>query len=235
MESIQYEYTPQITTLPIHGSNAVLPVRRIYCVGRNYIDHVREMKEADEREPPFFFQKPTDSIVQSGATVPYPPDTQDFQFEVELVVAISRGGLNIDPARATDHILGYTAGIELTRRDRQREMREKMLPWERGKSFDHSSPCGMLRRASDIGHPSSGAIALTVNGLTKQDGDIGQMIWKVPEIISNLSVSYKLEAGDLIFTGTPAGVGPVNVGDRLEGRVAGVGSVAIKIGPPAMR
>lgn len=140
MQSIQYEYAPQITALPIHGSSTMLPVRRIYCVGRNYIDHIKEMKEADERDPPFFFQKPTDSIVHSGATVRYPPDTQDFQFEVELVVAISRAGLNIGPARAPDHILGYAVGIELTRRDRQREIREKMLPWERGKSFDHSSP-----------------------------------------------------------------------------------------------
>jgi fumarylpyruvate hydrolase len=232
MQSIQYEYTPQITTIPIDGSNAMLPVRRIYCVGRNYIDHIREMKEADEREPPFFFQKPTDSIVQNGAIVPYPPDTQDFQFEVELVVAISRAGLNIDRACATDHILGYAAGIELTRRDRQREMREKMLPWERGKSFDHSSPCGVLRRASEIGHPSSGAIVLMVNGTTKQDSDISRMIWKVPEIIANLSASYKLEPGDLIFTGTPSGVGSIKVGDRLEGRVAGVGSVAVAVGPP---
>jgi fumarylpyruvate hydrolase len=234
MQSIQYEYPPQITALPIHGSSAMLPVRRIYCVGRNYIDHIREMKEADERDPPFFFQKPTDSIVRSGATVPYPPDTRDFQFEVELVVAISRGGHNIDPTRARDHILGYAIGIELTRRDRQREMREKMLPWERGKSFDNSSPCGTLRRASDIGHPSSGVIALTVNGTTKQNGDISQMIWKVPEIITNLSTSYKLEPGDLIFTGTPAGVGTINVGDRLEGRMTGVALVAVTIGPPEM-
>jgi fumarylpyruvate hydrolase len=234
MEPTQYEYTPQITTLPIHGSGAILPVRRIYCVGRNYIDHIREMKEADEREPPFFFQKPTDSIVQSGATIPYPPDTRDFQFEVELVVAIPHAGLNIDPARAKNHILGYAVDIELTRRDRQREMREKMLPWERGKSFDHSSPCGVLRRASDIGHPCSGSIVLTVNGTTKQNSDIAQMIWKVPEIISNLSRSYRLEPGDLIFTGTPGGVGALDVGDRLDGRVAGVGSVAVAISPRIM-
>jgi fumarylpyruvate hydrolase len=235
MESVQYEYPPRITALPIHGSSAMLPVRRIYCVGRNYIDHIREMKEADEREPPFFFQKPTDSIVQSGATVPYPPDTEDFQFEVELVVAISRAGLNIDPADACEHILGYGVGIELTRRDRQREMREKMLPWERGKAFDNSSPCGPLRRASEIGHPSSGAITLTVNGATKQNSDIAQMIWKVPEIISNLSMSYRLEPGDLIFSGTPGGVGSIHTGDKLEGRVAGVGLVAVTIGPPANR
>jgi fumarylpyruvate hydrolase len=232
MQSVQYEYPPHITTLPIHGSSTLLPVRRIYCVGRNYIDHIREMKEADEREPPFFFQKPTDSIVQDGARVPYPPDTCDFQFEVELVVAISSRGRDIDPIRASDHILGYAVGIELTRRDRQREMREKMLPWERGKSFDYSSPCGVLRRARNIGHPSSGAITLAVNGVIKQNGDISQMIWKVPEIIANLSTSYKLEPGDLIFTGTPAGVGTINIGDRLEAHMTNVGSVAVTIGPP---
>jgi len=230
-DKTRYEFPPGITTLPISGSGTILPVRRVYCVGRNYVNHIREMKEADERDPPFFFQKPTDSVVQDGANVPYPPDTTDFQFEVELVVAIARGGRNIDVARAQDHILGYAVGIELTRRDRQREMREKKLPWERGKSFDFSSPCGVLQRASVIGHPSSGAITLAVNGSPKQSSDISRMIWNVPEIIANLSCSYKLAPGDLIFTDTPTGVGAVEVGDYLEGAVAGVGSVAITIGP----
>lgn len=230
-DNIHYEFPPQIAALPIAGSGTAFPVRRIYCVGRNYVDHIREMKEADEREPPFFFQKPTDSIVQDGSTVPYPPDTADFQFEMELVVAIGRGGRNIDTGRARDHILGYAAGIELTRRDRQREMREKMLPWERGKSFDFSSPCGPLQRASVIGHPSSGAVTLSVNGALKQNGDISRMIWSVPEIVANLSRSYRLEPGDIIFTGTPAGVGPLQAGDRLEGSVAGVGTVTITIDP----
>jgi fumarylpyruvate hydrolase len=234
-DSTRYEFPPRITSIPIGGSGTVFPVLRVYCVGRNYADHVREMKEADEREPPFFFQKPTDSVVADGATVPYPPDTADFQFEIELVVAISAGGQNIDAGCARDHVLGHAVGIELTRRDRQREMREKMLPWERGKSFDFSSPCGVLRRAADIGHPSAGAITLAVNGVLKQSGDISQMIWNVPEIIANLSTSYKLQPGDLIFTGTPAGVGPVQVGDRLEGGVAGVGTVSISIGPPDTR
>ena len=191
------------------------------------------MKEADEREPPFFFQKPTDAIVQDGATVPYPPDTTDFQFEVELVAAIRRDGRDIDVASANDHILGYAVGIELTRRDQQREMREKMLPWERGKSFDFSAPCGPLQRVQTVAHPTSGAISLTVNGSKKQSGDISNMIWNVPEIVANLSRSYRLEPGDLIFTGTPAGVGPVQPGDRLQGVVAGVGSVTITIGPKA--
>ncbi len=191
------------------------------------------MKEADEREPPFFFQKPTDAIVQDGATVPYPPDTIDFQFEIELVAAIARGGRDIEAAQANNHIFGYAVGIELTRRDRQREMREKMLPWERGKAFDFSAPCGSLQRASVIGHPTSGAISLTVNGSSKQNGDISNMIWNVPEIVANLSRSYRLEPGDIIFTGTPAGVGAVQSGDRLEGKLAGVGAITITIGPPA--
>jgi len=191
------------------------------------------MKEADERESPFFFQKPTDAIVQDGATVLYPPDTTDFQFEVELVAAIRLDGQDIDVASANDHILGYAVGIELTRRDRQRKMREKMLPWERGRSFDFSAPCGPLQRMQTVAHATSGAISLTVNGSKKQSGDISNMIWNVPEIVANLSHSYRLEPGDLIFTGTPAGVGPVQPGDRLQGVVAGVGSVTITIGPKA--
>jgi len=205
----------------------------VYCVGRNCVDHIREMKEADERESPFFFQKPTDAIVQDGATVLYPPDTTDFQFEVELVAAIRLDGQDIDVASANDHILGYAVGIELTRRDRQRKMREKMLPWERGRSFDFSAPCGPLQRMQTVAHATSGAISLTVNGSKKQSGDISNMIWSVPEIVANLSRSYRLEPGDLIFTGTPAGVGPVQPGDRLQGVVAGVGSVTITIGPKA--
>lgn len=229
----QYEFAPTVAALPIVGSDKLFPVRRIYCVGRNYLDHIREMKEADEREPPFFFQKPTDAIVQDGATVPYPPDTADFQFEIELVAAIAKPGRDIKAANANDHILGYAVGIELTRRDRQREMREMMLPWERGKSFDFSAPCGPLQRAQAIGHPKSGAISLSVNGSAKQSGDISNMIWNVPEIVAKLSSSYRLEAGDLIFTGTPAGVGPVQPGDKLHGLVAGVGSITVTIGPKA--
>jgi len=230
-DKAHYEFPPQVTCLPVSGSATMFPVRRVYCVGRNYVDHIREMKEGDERDPPFFFQKPTDAVVQNGAIVPYPSDTTDFQFEVELVVAIARGDRNICVGSANDYILGYAAGIELTRRDRQREMREKMLLWERDKSFDVSAPCGLLHRVSDIGHPASGSIVLTVNGSPRQSGDIFQMIWSVPDIIANFSTSYRLEPGDLIFTGTPAGVGPVDIGDRLEGIIAGVGSVAIMIGP----
>ena len=218
-------------TLAIAGSAERFPVRRIYCVGRNYVEHIREMKEGEERDPPFFFQKPSDAVVPGGATIPYPPDTDDFQFEIELVVAIGTGGRTIAKAAALGHVFGYAVGIDLTRRDQQRDMRSKMLPWERGKAFDASAPCGPIHLVSAIGHPASGAITLAVNGTEKQRGDIAEMIWNVPEIIANLSTSYALAPGDLIMTGTPAGVGPVLPGDRIHGRVEGVGELTITIGP----
>ena len=221
------------TTLPVAGTPGRFPVRRIYCVGRNYLDHIREMKEGDERDPPFFFQKPTDAIVADGANVAYPPDTDDFQFEIELVVALAAGGRNIATADALGCVYGYAAGIDLTRRDRQREMREKMLSWERGKAFDASAPVGSIVRSAKIGHPERGAIALSVNGAERQRGDLAAMIWNVPEIIANLSNSYTLMPGDLIMTGTPAGVGPVVSGDVIEGRVEGVGTIHISIRPRA--
>jgi fumarylpyruvate hydrolase len=221
------------TTLPIAGAGTEerFPVRRIYCVGRNYVEHIREMKEGDERDPPFFFQKPTDAIVEDGATIPYPADTEDLQFEIELVVAIGRGGRNLAQTEALDCVFGYAVGIDLTRRDQQRDMRAKMLPWERGKAFDASAPCGPIHRASEIGHPSKGAITLHVDGAERQRGDLEQLIWNVPEIIANLSDSYQLAPGDLIMTGTPAGVGPVQPGNTIHGRVEGVGDLTISIGP----
>jgi fumarylpyruvate hydrolase len=200
-------------------------------VGRNYVEHIREMKEGDERDPPFFFQKPTDAIVEDGATIPYPADTEDLQFEIELVVAIGRGGRNLAQTEALDCVFGYAVGIDLTRRDQQRDMRAKMLPWERGKAFDASAPCGPIHRASEIGHPSKGAITLHVDGAERQRGDLEQLIWNVPEIIANLSDSYQLAPGDLIMTGTPAGVGPVQPGNTIHGRVEGVGDLTISIGP----
>jgi fumarylpyruvate hydrolase len=219
------------TTLSIAGATDRFPVRRIYCVGRNYVEHIREMKEGDERDPPFFFQKPTDAIVEDGATIPYPADTEDLQFEIELVVAIGRGGRNLAQTEALDCVFGYAVGIDLTRRDQQRDMRAKMLPWERGKAFDASAPCGPIHRASEIGHPSKGAITLHVDGAERQRGDLEQLIWNVPEIIANLSDSYRLAPGDLIMTGTPAGVGPVQPGNTIHGRVEGVGDLTISIGP----
>ncbi|HEX7921560.1 MAG TPA: fumarylacetoacetate hydrolase family protein [Bradyrhizobium sp.] len=212
------------------GADEAFVVRRVYCVGRNYVDHIREMKEGDERDPPFFFQKPADAIVQDGDTVPYPPLTSDFQHEIELVAAIGKGGVDIPVARALDHVFGYAIGIDMTRRDRQREARERGLPWEIGKSFDASAPCGPLFAAERIGHITSGAISLSVNGATRQRGDIAQMIWNVAEIVANLSQHYVLESGDLIFTGTPAGVGPVVPGDRMVGNIAGLGEISFTIG-----
>lgn len=217
--------------LPIEGSGHRFPVRRIYCVGRNYLDHIREMKEADERDPPFFFQKPPDAIVQDGGAVPYPPDTEELEFEIELVAAIGRGGRAISPERALDHVFGYAVGIDFTRRDRQREMRDRQLPWEAGKSFDASAPCGPVHPVGAVGHISKGAIRLGVNGAPRQRGELGQMIWNVPEIIANLSSSYALAPGDLIFSGTPAGVGPVVPGDRVEGEIEGLAKLSITIEP----
>jgi fumarylpyruvate hydrolase len=216
------------TSLAVAGGG-LYPVRRVYCVGRNYLDHIREMKEADERDPPFFFQKPTDAVVTDGAVIAYPADTNDFQFEVELVVALGAGGHAISDALGC--VYGYTVGIDLTRRDQQRDMRAKMLPWERGKAFDASAPCGTIQPASQIGHPAKGAITLAVNDVERQRGDLAQMIWNVPEIIANLSASYRLMPGDLIMTGTPAGVGALAPGDRVLGRIEGVGELAVTIGP----
>jgi fumarylpyruvate hydrolase len=220
------------TVLPVAGGG-LFPVRRIYCVGRNYASHIREMKEADERDPPFFFQKPRDAIVGDGAVVPYPPDTDDFQYEIELVAAIGKDGRDIDVAAALDHVWGYAVGIELTRRDRQRDARDLQLPWEMGKSFDHSAPCGPIFPASKVGHPAAGAITLAVNGTEHQRGDLKEMIWNVPEIVAQLSRQMLLRTGDLIMTGTPAGVGPVVPGDVMVGAVDGLGTLTVAVGDKA--
>lgn len=222
---------PETVSLPVVGSAARFPVRRIYCVGRNYLAHIREMKEADdERDPPFFFQKPRDSIVEDGAIVPYPRDTEDFQYEIELVVALGRHARSISVEDAFGAIYGYAVGIDLTRRDRQRECGTRKLPWERGKSFDKSAPCGPIHPAGSGGDPLKGAITLSANGKETQRGDLAQMIWNVPEIVSNLSRSYDLAPGDLIMTGTPAGVGPVRPGDCITGAIDGFGTLTITIG-----
>jgi fumarylpyruvate hydrolase len=221
---------PALVAVPVAGTDALFPVRRIYCVGRNYIEHIREMKESDERDPPFFFQKPRDAIVLNGQTVPYPPATDDFQFEVELVVAIGKAGRAVSKEKALDHIYGYAVGFDMTRRDRQRESGKKGLPWEIGKSFDASAPCGPLHMTTDVGHIGHGNISVSVNGEVKQDSLIEKMIWDVPEIVSNLSHLYELGEGDLIYTGTPAGVAPVVPGDVLLGKVAGLSDLEITIG-----
>ncbi|HYF18959.1 MAG TPA: fumarylacetoacetate hydrolase family protein [Ramlibacter sp.] len=204
-------------------------MRRIYCVGRNYVDHIREMKEATERDPPFFFQKPADALVRHGGTVPYPPATTDLQYEVELVLAIGREGADVAPEEALGFVYGYAVGIDMTRRDLQRACREQRLPWEAGKSFDHSAPCSEIVTSDHVGHPAGGELSLDVNGVRRQHGNFGQMIWTVPEIVSRLSCQYRLQPGDLVFTGTPAGVGAVQRGDVLHAAIAGIGELSVSI------
>jgi len=222
---------PPQPALAVAGSKQLFPVRRIWCVGRNYLEHIREMGQ-DEREPPFFFAKPADAIAPDGTTVPYPPLTKDLHFEVELVVALKSGGNNIPLAQALDHIWGYGVGIDLTRRDLQIASRDIKRPWEVGKAFDASAPCGALRPASEIGHPSKGRISLKANGKIRQDGDLSQMIWNVPEVIAKLSEQVGLAAGDIIMTGTPSGVGATVAGDKLECEIERVGTLAVTIGKP---
>ncbi len=221
---------PPAPTLPVVGSDAVFPVHRIYCVGRNFADHAIEMGHDPNREPPFFFQKNPDNLVLSGATIPYPKRSADVHYEIELVVALKTGGEDIPLESALDHVYGYGVGIDLTRRDLQGEAKKLGRPWEVGKAFEQSAPATALVPASVIGHPDAGRIWLSVNGDVKQDGDLNMMIWKVPEMIATLSTLFKLEPGDLIFAGTPAGVGPLKSGDVLKGGVAGVAELDITIG-----
>jgi fumarylpyruvate hydrolase len=215
------------TALPVAGGG-MFPVRRVYCVGRNYIDHIREMKEADERDPPFFFQKPRDAVVPDGAQVPYPPFTTDFQFEVELVVALGLPGRNIGVGRALEHVWGYAVGIDLTRRDLQQAAKQRGEPWDVGKAFDHSAPIGAIRPVAQ-GHLASGRMWLKVNNEIRQQADLANMIWSVPEIIAELSSLFDLQPGDLIYTGTPAGVGPLRPGDRIEAGIDGLEGLATTI------
>jgi fumarylpyruvate hydrolase len=221
---------PPAPVIAVAGSDRLFPVRRVWCVGRNYVEHIREMGQ-DERAPPFFFAKPADALVPDGSTVPYPPLTKDMHFEVELVVALEAGGRNVAPDRAIDLVYGYAVGIDLTRRDLQIAAREVNRPWEIGKAFDASAPCGALRPAAEMGHPAKGRIRLSVNGTVRQDGDLEQLIWSVPEIIAKLSQQVALAAGDVIFTGTPSGVGATVAGDRLEAEIDRVGKLAVTIGP----
>ncbi|MGY3451099.1 fumarylacetoacetate hydrolase family protein [Bradyrhizobium sp. USDA 4353] len=219
-------------SLPVQGEAGVFPVRRIWCVGRNYLEHIREMGN-DERDPPFFFAKHADMLAPEGAVIPYPPLTQDMHHEVELVVALKSGGLNIPTDKALDHVYGYAVGIDLTRRDLQLASRKMQRPWEVGKSFDHSAPCSAVVPASKIGHPAKGKIWLSVNGTERQTGDLSELIWNVPEIIWKLSQQVELAAGDIIMTGTPAGVAAVVAGDKIECGVDGVGTLKVSIGPAA--
>ncbi|HWK94425.1 MAG TPA: fumarylacetoacetate hydrolase family protein [Pseudolabrys sp.] len=222
---------PPQPVIAVAGSSKSFPVRRIWCVGRNYIEHIREMGQ-DERLPPFYFAKPADAIVADGGTVPYPPLTKDMHHEVELVVALKSGGRNIPVAKANDCVYGYAVGIDLTRRDLQIASRDLKRPWEVGKAFDHSAPCGAIKPASEIGHPTDARIALSCNGQVRQDGNLNQMIWNVPEIIADLSKMVELAPGDIIMTGTPAGVAATVAGDKLECTVEGVGTCTVTIGQP---
>ena len=214
-------------SLPVEGTDARFPVGRIYCVGRNYAEHAREMGHDPDREPPFFFMKAANSIVPSGSTIGYPVGTKDVHHEIEMVVAIARGGKNIPVEKALDHVFGYGVGLDMTRRDIQGEAKKMGRPWEMGKSFDESAPVSALVPAAKIGHPAKGAIWLKVNGQVKQQGDLAMQIWTVPEQINYLSNLITLQPGDLIFSGTPAGVGPVKAGDKLEGHVDGVGDLVV--------
>lgn len=230
MHPMLFELSPP--ALPIRGSAARFPVRRIYCVGRNYADHAREMGHDPALEQPFFFSKPADALVCAPGPVPYPSATSDLQHEVELVVALHAGGRSLDAAQARACIYGYGVGLDLTRRDLQRAARDKGQPWDMGKGFDSSAPVSELVPVSVCGHPRSGAIELSVNGQLRQRGDLSDMILDVETLIERLSRLVELRAGDLLFTGTPAGVSALLPGDHVSAEIAGVGCLQIEIVPP---
>jgi 2-keto-4-pentenoate hydratase/2-oxohepta-3-ene-1,7-dioic acid hydratase in catechol pathway len=220
-------------SIPIVGSDEVFPVRRIYCIGRNYAAHSREMGSDPNREPPFFFQKPTDAIqhVPPGTVAPhpYPTLTKNYHYEAELVAVLGKGGRNIPAAQALDHVYGYTLGLDMTRRDLQRAMGDEKKPWEIGKSFDHSAVLGAVHRVGQVSHFTKGAIWLKVNGQTKQNADLSQMIWSVAEQISKLSEANELFPGDIIYSGTPENVGPVVRGDVIEMHIDGLPNLSVRI------
>ncbi len=220
---------PPTPSVAVRGTSARFPVRRIFCVGRNYAAHAREMGKDPDREPPFFFMKPADAVVDDGATIPYPPETRNLHYEMELVVAIGKGGADIPVAQALDHIWGYGVGIDLTRRDLQGAAKDLGRPWDWGKGFDLSAPVAPLRPVSETGHPKNGRIWLAVNGAVKQDSDISKLIWPVADVISICSRSMTLMPGDLIMTGTPEGVGAVKSGEVMTGGVDGVGEIRITV------
>ncbi|PPQ29043.1 fumarylacetoacetate hydrolase family protein [Rhodopila globiformis] len=221
---------PAWPTLPVAGGRRV-PVARIFCVGRNYAAHAAEMGTEVDRETPFWFTKSPHAVIESGATVPYPPGTTDYHHEIELVAVLERGGFQVPVEQANDLIFGYAAGLDMTRRDLQLAARAKGRPWDIGKDFEDSAVIGPIVPASRIGHPVRGAIVLRVNRAVRQQADMADLAWKVPELIAHLSTLYRLQPGDVIMTGTPAGVGPVQPGDSLEGEVEGVGRVSLVVGP----
>jgi fumarylpyruvate hydrolase len=222
---------PPLHTLTVAGRDERFPVNRVFCVGRNYAAHAREMGKDPDREPPFFFMKPACAVVDAArpTAVPYPPKTANYHHEIELVVAISRGGKDIPIARALEHVYGYAVGLDMTRRDLQLDARDKGRPWEFGKSFAKSAPIGALHRAAEVGHPASAAITLRVNGQPRQGSDIAKLIWSVAESIAYLSEYETLEAGDLIMTGTPEGVNAVVAGDLMQGAITGLGEIEVRV------
>ena len=219
---------PPVVTLPIAGSDAVFPVRRVYCIGRNYAAHTIEMGGDPDREAPFFFQKNPDNLDPSGE-FPYPPNSSDVHHEAELAVMLKSGGTNIPVDRALDRVYGYALALDMTRRDLQAAQKQLRRPWEIGKAFERSAPVGPVHPASVVGHPSDGGIALKVNGELRQQGDLNHMIWKVPEMISYLSDYFGLAAGDVILSGTPSGVAAVERGDVMELRVEGLGAMTVRV------
>lgn len=223
---------PPLVAVPVAGSDGLYPVRRVYCVGRNYVEHAKEMGFTG-REPPFFFQKPADAIlfVAAGSTgeMPYPQATSNMHYEMEMVVAIGKRGKNIAKEQANEYIFGYACGLDMTRRDCQFAMRDKGRPWEIGKAFDHSAPIGPIYPVSQVGYLNSGSIELDVNGHKKQSSDLDKLIWNVAETIEHLSGYFELFPGDLIYSGTPEGVGAVKAGDLLHGRIAKLGELKLKI------
>jgi fumarylpyruvate hydrolase len=226
-------FNPPAPVLAPTATGQDFPVRRIFCVGRNYAAHAREMGRDPDREPPFFFTKWAETVVPDGARIPYPQATANFHYEAELVAAIGRPGRNLSPAEALGHVWGYAAGLDMTRRDLQLQARDQGRPWDIGKNVEASSPLGVLHPAAAVGHPTEGAITLTVNGEVRQSADLADLIWPVADIVAFLSALYRLEPGDLVYTGTPAGVGPVVSGDRMVVEIAGLTPLAIEVGPAA--
>lgn len=231
MSTYLFPPAPQ-AAVPVRGSTQQYAVSRIFCVGRNYAAHAREMGFDPEREPPFYFNKAPAHLTLSGATVPYPLGSKNYHYEMELVIALGRPAFRVSVEQALDCVWGYACGLDMTRRDLQIKSREMGRPWDFGKDFEHAAVMSALAPASEIGHPRAGNIQLSVNGTVKQNADLKDMIWSVPEIVANLSAYYHLQAGDLIYTGTPEGVGAVQPGDRITGSIEGVGDIALHIGQP---
>jgi len=219
---------PSVIALPVAGTDATFPVRRVYCIGRNYAAHAVEMGHDPDREPPFFFQKNPDNLDASGE-FPYPPKSSDVHHEIEMAVMLKSGGDNISIENALDHVYGYALSLDMTRRDLQGEQKKMGRPWEIGKAFERSAPIGVIHPVTEVGHLSEGLVELKVDGDVRQQGDLNQMIWKVPEMISYLSDYFTLAAGDVILSGTPAGVGPVKKGEVMEISIEGLGSMSVPV------